>query len=95
MILSKVLGPCVATLKHPVYIGKKVLVVEPVDLIGYRSKGTSFLAIDSVQAGPGDIVLVAREGNAARQILGDNTAPVHSIIAALVDHVDHEHAGII
>jgi microcompartment protein CcmK/EutM len=43
-----------------------------------------------VQAGPGDIVLVETEGNAARQLFQNNNAPVHSVIAGIVDEVSRE-----
>ena len=78
-----------ATLKHPAYEGHKILVVQPVDEEGLAS-GSSFLAVDFVQAGEGDTVLVAPEGNAARQMFGDDTAPVHSVITAIVDHIAFE-----
>ncbi|MCE9577721.1 MAG: ethanolamine utilization protein EutN, partial [Deltaproteobacteria bacterium] len=55
--------------------------------------GTSFLAIDHAQAGPGDRVLVLTEGNGVRQILkqGDTT-PIRSVIVGIVDAV-HAPAG--
>lgn len=87
MLICKVLGNVVATLKHPAYEGHKILVVQPLD-IDSRPTGSSFLAVDFVQAGEGDTVLVAPEGNAARQMFGDDTAPVHSVITALVDEID-------
>ena len=46
-----------------------------------------FLAVDSVQAGPGDLVLAAREGNTARQILGNSSDPFHAVIVGIVDEV--------
>jgi microcompartment protein CcmK/EutM len=53
-----------------------------------KDLGGSFLAVDSVQAGVGDQVLVAREGNAARQVLDAGNAPIHSVILAIVDEID-------
>lgn len=88
MILCRVLGNAVASVKHPVYEGKKIMVVQPVDLDGHTPNGREFLAIDSVQAGPGDLVLAAREGNTARQILGTDTDPLHSVVLGIVDFVD-------
>lgn len=87
MILCRVLGNAVSTVIHPVYQGQKVMVVQPIEPDG-RPRGTSFLSIDSVQAGEGDIVLVSREGNSARQILGTRQDPFHSVIHAIVDVVD-------
>ncbi len=87
MILGRVLGTSVATVKHPVYIGCKVLVVQGIRADGTH-KGIPFLAVDSVQAGEGDVVLVAREGNAARQVLGTDDDPFHSVVLGIVDTLD-------
>jgi len=87
MILAKVTGNVVATAKHPSYIGHKLLIVQPIDETG-KNKGDSFLAFDHVQAGPGDIVLVEREGNTARQLLGTVNDPFHSVIVGIVDEID-------
>ena len=86
MILCRVIGNSVATVHHPSYDGRKVMVVET---LGPDSQptGTTFLAVDSVQAGVGDTVLAAREGNTARQILGDPNAPLHAVIVGIVDEV--------
>jgi microcompartment protein CcmK/EutM len=86
MILSKVIGNVTSSVKHSAYKGKKILIVTPLDDAG-KTNGKSFLAIDAVQAGVGDIVLAAREGNTARQILGDLNAPLHSVIVGIVDHI--------
>jgi microcompartment protein CcmK/EutM len=88
MILCRVVGNSVATVQHEVYRNKTVLVVQPVAVDGKTPKGSSFLACDSVQAGVGDLVLCAREGNTARQILGKDTDPLHSVVLGIVDAVD-------
>jgi ethanolamine utilization protein EutN len=64
-----------------------VLIVQPVDECG-NDTGQSFLSCDIVDAGPGDIVLVEQEGNAARQLLGTMADPFHSVIAGVVDKVN-------
>jgi microcompartment protein CcmK/EutM len=86
VILARVIGNAVATVKHPSYDGRKVMVVQPLSPEGGDS-GKIFLAVDAVQAGPGDHVLVAREGNTARQILAAGEAPIHSVIVGIVDEV--------
>ncbi len=91
MILARVIGNAVATVKHPSFEGRTVLVVQPVAPDGRTAKGRSFLAVDSVQSGVGDLVLAAREGNTARQILGRDDEPFHSVILAVVDEV---HQGV-
>jgi microcompartment protein CcmK/EutM len=86
MILGKILGTVVSTRKLEIYVGYKLLVVQPVKPDG-SAGGASFLAIDTVQAGSGDTVLVIDEGNSARQIIDDSSAPVRSVIVGIVDHV--------
>ena len=83
MKLCRVEGNVVATVHHPVYDGQKLMIVQPVD------GGDSFLAVDRVQAGVGDVVLVNQEGNGTRQLLklGANV-PIRSLIVAIVDDID-------
>ena len=87
MILCRVVGNSVATVKHACFDGKSVMVVQPVKADGHSPVGKTFLSVDAVQAGQGDLVLCAREGNTARQILGKDTDPLHSVILAIVDEV--------
>ena len=87
MILSRVLGSVVSSVQHPSYDGRIILVLQPVQADGETPRGRAFLAVDSVQAGEGDLVLAAREGNAARQVLGTSKDPFHSVILAIVDDV--------
>lgn len=88
MRLCRVLGNVVSTVKHPVYDGRKLMVVQQVDPQG-SDLGASFLAVDQVQAGPGDTVLVMSEGNGVRQILGaGDQVPIRSLIVGIVDEVD-------
>ena len=84
----RVVGPLWATVKHPAYSGHPLFVVQPIDERG-ADAGTSFVAIDHVQAGVGDKVIVLTEGNGVRQILqqGD-IVPIRSIIVGIVDHVE-------
>jgi ethanolamine utilization protein EutN len=87
MKLCRVLGTVVATAKHPTYDGHKLLVVQPLDEKGERA-GASFLAVDVVQAGVGDLVLVMSEGNGVRQILKQQILPIRSLIVGIVDQVE-------
>jgi len=87
MKLCRVLGTVVATAKHPVYVGRKLMVVQPVDELG-QAQGHSFLAVDQVQAGEGDLVLVNSEGNGARQLIPIEKLPIRSLIVGIVDQVD-------
>ena len=90
MKLCRVLGSITATVKLDCYRGMKLMVVEPMDESGKRS-GASFIAVDKVQAGEGDAVLVMSEGNGARQVFGVEKGvdfPVRSVIVGIVDQVD-------
>ena len=87
MRCCRVVAPMWAAVKHPAYAGRALFVVQPVDEHG-KDTGTSFVAIDHVQAGIGDQVIVLTEGNGVRQILqmGD-IVPIRSIIVGIVDQV--------
>lgn len=87
MILCRVLGPVVATLKHPAFAAKTVLGVQPVRPDGVTPVGASFLAMDHVQAGEGDLVLVLSEGTGARQLFGVAEGPHQNVIVGIVDEV--------
>ena len=89
MILARVLGTTVATHKHPAYQGRTVLVCQPLSPEGTLT-GSTFLSVDFALAGAGDTVLIAREGNASRQLFEDDLAPAHSVILGVVDEVDTE-----
>ncbi|MEK6571945.1 MAG: EutN/CcmL family microcompartment protein, partial [Bacteroidota bacterium] len=67
--------------------GYKILIVQPVDLDG-SFVGRDILALDVVDAGVGDNVLVIQEGASAQQILKRADVPVHSIVVAVVDGLE-------
>ena len=87
MRLARVIGTVVATEKHPDFDGHKLLVCQPLDELG-GADGTSMIAIDLVQAGVGDHVLVLREGNSVRQLIRQDKACIRSAIVGIVDAVD-------
>lgn len=87
MILAKVIGNVVSTIIAPGYESKKILVVQPIDPAG-NPKGSSFLAIDAVQAGVGDTVLILEEGGSARAIINEpDSMTVKAVIAGIVDDI--------
>ena len=91
MILAKVLGPVVASVKHPSYAGLRLLVVQPIDEAG-APLGQSLLAVDRVcDAGEGDTVLLLKEGTGIRQLFGmpkEAKLPIQVCIAGVVDQID-------
>jgi microcompartment protein CcmK/EutM len=84
MILCKVIGTIVATQKNENLKEQKILIVQPIDLDG-KYIGRDILALDSVDAGVDDTVLVVQEGQGAAQVIKNKKAPVHSVIVAVVD----------
>jgi len=87
MRLGYVVGEVVATVKIPSICCHKLLYVQLVDDQD-RPKGQPVIALDRVDAGVGEKVLVVDEGNAASQILGEKQAPVRTMVVGVVDHVD-------
>lgn len=87
MLICEVIGDIVSTVKNPHFAGKKLMIVQPLGL-GGQHEGEAFLAIDTVQAGTGDRVLVMREGGSARIVFNDNEIPVQAVITAIVDDVE-------
>ncbi len=88
MLLGKVLGPVVSTAKLQTIPARQLLRVELDPEFG-EPKNT-IVAIDSVQAGPGDRVLVLQEGTGARQALGlgaEDPLPAQMVVIAIVDEI--------
>ena len=88
MILAKVKGNLVSTQKNSYLVGQKLLLVHPIDLNDNYIGKNDVVAIDVVDAGIGDTVLLVQEGKAVQQILGHRKAPVHSVVVAVVDSID-------
>lgn len=86
MILGRVIGNVVSTIKLPVYQGYKILLVQPINN-KEEPQGKTLLALDTVQAGVGDTVLVIDEGNSSRLIMNNSMAPVRTMIVGIVDLV--------
>lgn len=95
MRLCKVIGSVTASVKHRTYEGHPLMIVQPLDAASMSEMGSSLLAIDTVQAGPGDRVLVMSEGSGVRQILKTEatSSPIRSVIVGIVDAVTIEDGG--
>lgn len=83
MFIARVTGLVVSTMKHESLVGSKLLMVQETDVDG-RAVGTPAVAVDVVDAGEGDLVLVAT-GSAARQTEVTRNRPVDHVIMAIVD----------
>jgi len=86
MILGKVIGTVWATRKDEELVGMKFQIVKHVDL-DYSLKDSFVVAVDTVQAGVGDIVLLC-SGSSARQTAVTKNKPVDAVIMAVVDKID-------
>ena len=88
MYIGHVFGNVVATIKHPYFDGRKLMLVERLQPQG-GAEARYDVAVDLVQAGSGDTVLVLDEGSSARQLLATEPyGPVRAVIVGIVDHVD-------
>ena len=87
MLLARVVGNLVSTIKMPSHRGQKLMLVEYIDLDG-NPYGSRQIVMDAADAGIGDIVLVNVDGGAAQMIVGDPKAVVDFAICGFVDHFD-------
>lgn len=88
MILARVLGNVVATQKNARYQNARIMLVQPVNPDG-TPRGASMLALDSVDAGEGDLVIVVQEGwSASTAATGEAGAAIDSAIVGVVDFVE-------
>ena len=88
MILARVVGNVVATQKNDRYEGGRIMIVQPIDLDG-SDLGGEILALDSVDAGVGDTVVVVREGwSASTAATGQPGAAIDSAIVGVVDTIE-------
>jgi ethanolamine utilization protein EutN len=86
VILGRVTGEIHSTINHAFYDAKKLLLVEKTDPEG-RPTGDYVIAVDAVDAGVGERVLVLDEGNGARQVLAAADAPVRSVVVGIIDEI--------
>ncbi|MFN0121508.1 MAG: EutN/CcmL family microcompartment protein [Blastocatellia bacterium] len=90
MYLARVIGNVVATQKNPRYTGARIMLVQPVNPDG-TLRGVSMLALDSVDAGEGDLVVVVQEGwGASTAATGEPGAAIDSAIVGVVDFIEQD-----
>lgn len=86
MLIAKVVGTTVSTIKDEKLTGRKLLVLRPTDEHG-NPTGKPYVAIDTVDAGVGDLVLTA-SGSSARQTAITKDTPVDAVIMAMIDSLE-------
>jgi microcompartment protein CcmK/EutM len=89
--LGRVIGNVVATMKNPSLVGKKLLIVQPIDARG-RSSGKPLVAVDSVGAGAGETIYWCRGREASFPFLPEEV-PTEATIVAIVDEVNFAAPG--
>jgi ethanolamine utilization protein EutN len=87
MLIARVVGELVATQKHVSHEGVKLLLVQPLNLDG-SNRGDAVVAVDAVDAGAGDRVLLATEGFSAMTSVGRPNSPIDMAVIGFVDRID-------
>ena len=91
MIVAKVVGNIWATRKEEALVGRKLMMVQPAHLTG-EPAGECFVAVDAVDAGIGEMVLVAT-GSSARKAIGQEDSPIDASIVAIIDIHEVQRSG--
>ncbi|HEY2420800.1 MAG TPA: EutN/CcmL family microcompartment protein [Neobacillus sp.] len=87
MIICKVVGSIVSTTKAEKLKGKKLLIVQPLDMKSIEYDGKPLVAVDTVGSGVGEVVLLV-SGSSARQTEITNGIPVDAAIVGIVDQIE-------
>jgi microcompartment protein CcmK/EutM len=88
VLIARVVGELVATHKHPSHEGRKLLLVQPLNLDG-SNRGDALVALDAVDAGAGDRVLVVTDGFAATSAAGrPSGSPIDAAVIGFIDQID-------
>lgn len=87
MLIGRVVGQVVSTEKHSSHKGRKALLVQPLNLDG-TDRGHAVIALDSVDAGIGDQVLIVTDGFSAMTSVGRPQSPIDMAVVGFVDSID-------
>jgi ethanolamine utilization protein EutN len=87
VLIARVIGEVVSTQKHKSHIGRKALLVQPLNLDG-TDRGDAVIALDSVDAGVGDRVLLVTEGFSAMTGVGRPQSPIDMAVVGFIDDID-------
>jgi ethanolamine utilization protein EutN len=87
MLIARVIGELVATQKHSSHEGRKLLLVQPLNLDG-SDRGDAVVALDAVDAGVGDRVLLSTDGYAASSSVGRPQSPIDMAVIGFIDQIE-------
>ncbi len=88
MLIARVVGDLTATQKHATHEGRKILLVQPLNLDG-TDRGGAMVALDAVDAGIGDRVLIVTDGYAAMTAVGRPLgSPIDVAVIGFIDRID-------
>ena len=87
MLIARVIGELVSSQKHPSHEGRKALIVQPLHLDG-SNRGDAVVALDAVDAGVGDRVLLVTEGYSAMTSVGRPESPIDMAVIGVIDRLD-------
>ena len=86
-MIARVIGEIVATQKHSSHEGQKIFLVQPLNLDG-TNRGDPLVALDAVDAGVGDLVLLVTEGFSAMTSVERPQSPIDMAVVGFIDHID-------
>ena len=92
MMIARVIGEVVATQKHASHEGRKALLVQPLNLDG-SDRGDAVVAMDAVDAGVGDRVLLTMEGYSAMTSVDRPESPIDMAVIGVIDRIDLADGG--
>jgi ethanolamine utilization protein EutN len=87
MLIAHVIGELISTHKHESHVGRKALIVQPLDLDGSK-RGDPVIAFDAVDAGVGDRVLLVTEGFSAMTSVGRPQSPIDMAVVGVIDSIE-------
>ena len=86
MKIGRVVGTVVSTINAPFFDGRRLLLCDLLDTAG-RATGSYTIAVDAVDAGAGETVLILDEGNSARQVFAAEDAPIRAAVVGVIDEL--------
>lgn len=92
MYIAKVIGDVVSSVKYETLNTQKLLLVQPVEPDG-TEYGEPLIAIDMVDSGKGDVVMIVDQGSATRTVMDVTYPTIRTLILGVVDRIDFRRGG--